>query len=202
MQTDEVLELYEDQEALLKGHFLLASGYHSDRYLQSALVFQNPVYAEKLGYALARKIPERLRRRVNLVVSPALGGMLIGQEVARALRVNHIFMERGEKIHGQKKAPLKLRRGFKIQPGAGCLLVEDVVTTGGSTMEVAGEVTRAGGLVIGAQSIIQRVQHEIDGLPSIGCWFTSLVRLVAPLYDPHECPMCKEKIEFDKPDSS
>ena len=146
MNRETVLDLFRASGALLEGHFRLTSGLHSNGYLQCALVLQHPAHAEKLGAALAEKTRAL---NIGLVVSPALGGLIIGHEVARGLGVRAIFAERQEGV-------LTLRRGFTIAPGERVLVVEDVLTTGGSTRETIDVVTNAGGLVVGAASIINR----------------------------------------------
>ena len=146
MTRENVLDLFRASGALLEGHFRLTSGLHSNGYLQCALVLQHPAHAEKLGAALAEKMRGL---NIGLVVSPALGGLIIGHEVARGLGVRAIFAERQEGV-------LTLRRGFTIAPGERVLVVEDVLTTGGSTRETIDVVTNAGGQVVGAASIINR----------------------------------------------
>src|SRR5687767_15475264 len=146
MTQDDVLKLFRESGALLEGHFKLSSGLHSGGYLQCALVLQHPAHAEALGRALAGKLASH---RPTVVLSPALGGLIIGHEVARGLGVRAIFAERQEGV-------LTLRRGFTIAPGERVLVVEDVLTTGGSTRETIDVVTNAGGQVVGAASIINR----------------------------------------------
>src|SRR3954471_5844859 len=146
MNDTEVLDLFRQSGALLEGHFKLSSGLHSDRYLQSALVLQHPVFAERLGRAIA----ERTRHlQPTAVLSPALGGIVIGQEVGRALGIRALFAERQD-------GTLTLRRGFTLGPNDRVLVVEDVITTGGSTKETAAVAEAAGARVIGAASIIDR----------------------------------------------
>lgn len=182
MTTEEVLTIFEENQALLKGHFLLSSGLHSSRYLQCALVLQHPPVAEKLCAELAAKAKTDPNiGQIDLVIAPALGGVFVAHEVARALGVRALFTERQEKV-------MTLRRGFSIQPGERCLVVEDVVTTGGSTREVMDVVAASGGVTVGAGSLIDRSGGSVDlGVPR-----HALAVLEVPTYKPENCPMCKE----------
>src|SRR5262245_46165041 len=156
MTVEDVLKIFEENEALLKGHFLLTSGLHSNRYLQCALVLQHPAVAEKLCAELAVKAKaDAGLGRIDLVIAPALGGVIVAHEVARALGVRALFTERQEKT-------MTLRRGFQIKSGERCLVVEDVVTTGGSTREVMGVVAGHGGVTAGAGSLIDRSGGAVD----------------------------------------
>src|SRR4051812_20220974 len=146
MTESEVLDLFRQSGALLEGHFRLSSGLHSNRYLQSALVLQHPDFAEQLGRALAKRT-EHLQ--ATAVLSPALGGIVIGQEVGRALHVRALFAERQD-------GKLLLRRGFTLDPSDRVLIVEDVITTGGSTRETIAVAEAAGAQVVGAASIVDR----------------------------------------------
>jgi orotate phosphoribosyltransferase len=176
MDSEAVLDLFRRSGALLEGHFRLTSGLHSSRYLQSALVLQHPDLAETIGRALAERTQHF---QATAVLSPALGGIVIGQEVARALGVRALFAERQD-------GKLTLRRGFTLGPGERVLIVEDVITTGGSTKETAAVAESAGAQVIGAAAIIDRgVDSVAFGLP-----LQTLVRLEVPAYDPAACPMC------------
>ena len=187
MTEADVLDLFRHSGALLDGHFRLSSGLHSDRYLQSALVLQYPDLAERLGVALAA-----LARQLEptAVLSPALGGIVIGQEVGRALGVRALFAERQD-------GGLVLRRGFTLSPSDRVLVVEDVVTTGGSTRETIAVATAAGARVLGAAAIIDRGTDptRLD-LP-----FQSLVHLDVPAYPPEACPMCAQGLAVVKPGS-
>ncbi|MBS1809028.1 MAG: orotate phosphoribosyltransferase [Acidobacteria bacterium] len=191
MTNEEALQTFSDCGALLTGHFLLTSGLHSPRYLQCALVLQHPAIAEKLCAALAAKAQADDRiGQIDLVVAPALGGVIVAHEVARALGVRALFTERQE-------SGMTLRRGFQIQPGERCLVVEDVVTTGGSTREVIEVVRALGGVVAGAGSLIDRSGGAVDlGVPR-----HALAVLEVPTYKPEECPMCKEGTTAIKPGS-
>src|SRR5688500_3051630 len=187
MTQDDALKLFRESGALLEGHFKLSSGLHSGGYLQCALVLQHPAHAEALGRALAGKLASH---RPTVVLSPALGGLIIGHEVARGLGVRAIFAERQEKV-------LTLRRGFTLSPGNRVVVIEDVVTTGGSTKETMVVAEQAGATVVAAGSVIDRS----CGNASLGVAFTSLVTLKLPTYQPDDCPMCKEGSPVVKPGS-
>jgi orotate phosphoribosyltransferase len=189
MNPEEVLDLFRKSGALLEGHFRLTSGLHSDRYLQCALVLQNPQIAAALGADLAARLSQ-LNSSPDFVIAPALGGILVAHEVARAAGVRGLFAERHDGI-------LKLRRGFRIEPGEKCYVVEDVVTTGGSTRETMDVVTSAGGVVIAAGSLIDRSGGRTDlGIPRV-----ALAVLDIPSFKPDECPLCKAGSEATKPGS-
>ena len=182
-----VLDLFRRVGALLDGHFQLSSGLHSSGYLQSALVLQHPREAEACGEALA----DRARLlAANVVLSPALGGIVIGQEVGRALGVRAIFAER-------QGGALMLRRGFTLGRGDRVLVVEDVVTTGGSTRETMEVARAAGAEVVGAASLIDRSggQHQL-GVP-----FHALAAVSLPTYEPGVCPLCAQGSQAIKPGS-
>jgi orotate phosphoribosyltransferase len=185
--ADAVLDRFRRVGALLEGHFRLTSGLHSAGYLQCALVLQHPREAEACGAAIA----ERVRSLgAQAVLSPALGGIVIGQEVARALGVRAIFAERQD-------GTLTLRRGFTLSPGEKVLVVEDVVTTGGSTRETIEVARAAGAQVVGAAAIIDRSggQQRID-VP-----FHALATISLPTYDPASCPLCAAGQPVVKPGS-
>ena len=187
MNQDAVLDLFRKSGALLEGHFRLSSGLHSDRYLQSALVLQYPDSAALLGAALA----ERLRPlQPTVVISPALGGIVIGQDVGRALGVRAIFAERQE-------GKLVLRRGFSMSSSDRAVVVEDVVTTGGSTLETIEVAAGAGAQVVGAGSIIDRGNDAAR----LGVPFHALVKLQVPAYQPDACPLCAQGTPVVKPGS-
>ncbi|MEJ2111663.1 MAG: orotate phosphoribosyltransferase [Acidobacteriota bacterium] len=189
MTQEEVLQIFKESDALLQGHFLLSSGLHSDRYLQCALVLQQPEKAKRLGAALAERLRE-LSQPPDFVIAPALGGILVAHEVARAAGVRGLFAER-------RDGTLILRRGFHIQPGEKGFVVEDVITTGGSTKETIEVVTRAGGTVIAAGSLIDRT----GGTADLGVPRTALAVLDIPAYTPDTCPLCKAGSEAIKPGS-
>jgi orotate phosphoribosyltransferase len=187
MTQSEVLDLFRQAGALLEGHFRLSSGLHSDRYLQSALVLQHPDFAERLGRALASRL-EHLQPTV--VVSPALGGIVIGQEVGRALQVRSIFAERQD-------GRLTLRRGFTLAAADRAVVVEDVITTGLSTRETIDAAEAAGARVLGAAAIIDRgVDPTRLNVP-----LQALVRMEVAAYQPDACPMCAAGQPVVKPGS-
>lgn len=187
MESSAVLSLFRESGALHEGHFKLSSGLHSPGYLQSALVLQHPRHAETLGHALA----EPLRRlKATVVLSPALGGLIIGHEVARALGVRAIFAERAE-------GALTLRRGFSVSPDDRVVVIEDVVTTGGSTRETMAVATAAGATVVGAGAIVDRS----GGSPGLNVPFHALVTLSLPTYQPDACPLCQAGVPVTKPGS-
>ena len=187
LSQSEVLDLFRATGAFLEGHFRLSSGLHSSKYLQCALVLQHPSHAETLGRALAERVPAE----VHVVASPALGGLIIGHEVARALGVRHVFTER------DAERRMTLRRGFRIAPGERVLIVEDVITTGGSSLEVAEVVRGLGGQVAAAASIIDRSGGAADlGVPRV-----ALAVLAVETWPPAECPLCAQGIHVEKPGS-
>jgi len=190
--TESVLELFRFTGAYLEGHFRLTSGLHSDRYLQCALVLEHPKAAEKLGKMLANSLQAKLPAGVSVVVSPALGGLIIGHEVARALGCRHIFTERDP-----ESRKMVLRRGFSVESGETACVVEDVITTGGSTADVIAVLQAAGAKVAAAGSIIDRSGGTADvGVPRV-----ALATLNVAAYSPEECPLCRQGIRLVKPGS-
>jgi orotate phosphoribosyltransferase len=187
MDQDATLALFRRAGALLEGHFRLTSGLHSNGYLQSALVLQHPADAGALGAALASKVASW---RPDVVLSPALGGVIIGHEVARALMVRALFAERAD-------GNLTLRRGFALKRGERVLIVEDVVTTGGSTRETIDVATASGAQVVGATALIDRS----GGAAQLGVPFEALARLALPTYEPAGCPLCGQGLPVVKPGS-
>jgi orotate phosphoribosyltransferase len=187
MTRDALLDLYRTSGALLEGHFRLTSGLHSSGYLQCALVLQHPPHAEALGRAIAERVREL---RPAVVLSPALGGLIIGHEVARALGVRAIFAERQD-------GKLALRRGFALGPGERVLVVEDVMTTGGSTRETIDVARAAGGQVVGTASIVDRS----GGTIAFDVPFAALLQIALPTYDPDKCPLCAAGLAVVKPGS-
>ena len=177
MTDEEVLDEFRAADALLEGHFILSSGLRSPRYLQCARVLMDPARAERIARALAAKLPDEIRREIDLVVSPAMGGVIIGHEMGRALGKPAIFVERPQ-------GTFEVRRGFRIEPGDKVLLVEDVVTTGLSSREAIKAVEQAGGNVIGAASIVDRSSGNAD----LGVPYTSLIRIDVPTYDADALP--------------
>jgi orotate phosphoribosyltransferase len=197
-----VKDIYEKHGALLKGHFLLSSGKHSPYYLQSARVLEYPEVAEELAKALAKEIIEA-EVKVDTVCSPAIGGLLTGYELARALGVRFIFTER---VQGE----MTLRRGFEVKKGEKVLICEDIITTGGSAMEAAREIEKRGGVVVAFAAIANRgVCKRVNGktdrkpeckLPKDKPLF-ALADFEFDVYAPEECPMCKEGSKPVKPGS-
>jgi orotate phosphoribosyltransferase len=187
MTRDELLDLFRRSGALLEGHFRLSSGLHSSGYLQCALVLQHPQPAEALGRAIAERAREL---RPTVVLSPALGGVIIGQEVGRALGVRAIFAERQD-------GALTLRRGFIVSESDRVLVIEDVLTTGGSTRETMQVATAAGGRVVGAGAIVDRS----GGTASFNVPFAALLEINLPTYEPDKCPLCAQGVAVTKPGS-
>jgi orotate phosphoribosyltransferase len=184
---DSILEHFKYCDAYLEGHFELSSGLHSPNYLQCALALQYPSDASGYGRLIAEKF---VAENVGAVASPAIGGLVIGYGVAQALNVRFLWTER-------QNGEMTLRRGFSIKPGERILVVEDVITTGGSTRECIATLTAAGANVIGAASVVDRSNGTADvGVPRI-----SLVSIDVPSYKPEDCPMCKAGGKSEKPGS-
>jgi len=177
MNDDEVLAEFRASKALLEGHFLLSSGRHSAHYLQCARVLMHPERAGRLAVALAGRIPRDLRKELTKVVSPAMGGVIIGHEMGRALGVEAMFVERPE-------GTFELRRGFALEPGDKVLLVEDVVTTGLSSREAIKAIEAAGGIVVAAVALVDRSAGTAD----LGVPFYPLIALNFPTYAADEVP--------------
>ncbi|MEA2012490.1 MAG: orotate phosphoribosyltransferase [Verrucomicrobiota bacterium] len=175
--------------ALLNGHFLLRSGLHSNRYFQAALALQHTKTAEKICTALADLFKNT---EIETVISPAIGGIVVGQEVGRALGVKAIFAEK------DKNDELILRRGFKIAKGEKILVAEDVVTRGGRVQQTVDLVRELGGDVVGVAVIVDR---SAGNAPDFGAPMKSLLELTIETYNPNECPMCKKNLPMDKPGS-
>ena len=182
----EVMQVFRETGAYLRGHFRLTSGLHSAEYLQCALVLQHPAIAERFGRELAQKLPH-----AALVASPAIGALTIGHEVARAAGSRFIFTER------DASGKMTLRRGFSVQPDETAIVIEDVVTTGGSSKEVIELLRAAGANVLGAGSIIDRSGGRAElGVPRI-----ALATLDAVAWTAEECPLCREGVAIEKPGS-
>ena len=190
MTDDDVLAEFRAAEALLEGHFILSSGLRSSRYLQCARVLMNPARAERLAVALAAKIPAEAKAQVTAVIAPAMGGLICGYELARALGVDSMFVER-------PTGSFELRRGFRLEPGQQVLLMEDVVTTGLSSREAIAAITAAGGVVIHAAALVDRSGGKAD----LGVAFTPLIRLDVPSYQPDALPPELEALPAIKPGS-
>jgi orotate phosphoribosyltransferase len=195
MTRDELLDLYRQSGALLEGHFRLTSGLHSPGYLQGALVLQHPQQAEALGRAIADRVRDL---GATVVLSPALGGVVIGQEVGRALGVRAIFAERQD-------GRLALRRGFTLDGTDRVLVVEDVMTTGGSTRETIEVAKAAGGEVVGTASIVDRSPSTVSGQATTSLQFdvpfVTLLRIDLPTYEQDACPLCAQGLPVVKPGS-
>lgn len=190
MTDDDVLAEFRAADALLEGHFILSSGLRSPRYLQCARVLMNPRRAARLAEALATRIPAELRTRITAVVAPAMGGVIAGQEMARALDVDAMFVER-------PTGTFELRRGFRLEPGQDVLMMEDVVTTGLSSREAIKAIETAGGRVIAGAALVDRS----NGTADIGVPFFPLIRLEVPTYQPDDLPPELAAIPAIKPGS-
>ncbi|WP_027442731.1 orotate phosphoribosyltransferase [Erythrobacter cryptus] len=190
MTQDEVLAEFRASGALLEGHFKLSSGRHSAHYLQCARVLMNPARAARIAAAVVAGIPAAVREAVEVVVSPAMGGIIIGHEVARVLEKDALFLERPEGV-------FHLRRGFALKPGAKVLMVEDVVTTGLSSREAIAAVAREGGEVIAECAIIDRSCGTVD----LGVPFHPLIAIDFPTYDPDSLPESLARLPVTKPGS-
>lgn len=187
MRSEEVIERFKATGALLEGHFVLSSGLHSSTYLQCAIALEDPIAAAAFGYAIAEQFQNQ---NVEAVASPAIGGIIIGYEVARHLGVRFIWTER-------ENGRMTLRRGFTVVPGERVLVVEDVVTTGGSTRETITALSEAGADVVGAASIIDRSGGKAD----VGVPRTALATLVVPAVEPSGCEACARGDVAIKPGS-
>lgn len=190
MLEDDILSEFRSCNALLEGHFILSSGKHSANYLQCARVLMNPERAGRMALALATKLPRDLRSAVQCVISPAMGGIIIGQEMGRALGVDAMFVERPE-------GTFELRRGFTLNEGTKVLLVEDVVTTGLSSREAIKAINAAGGEVIAAVALVDRTGGKVD----LGVPFHPLVSINIPVYDADDLPPELAAIPAVKPGS-
>jgi len=190
MTEDEVLHEFRASEALLEGHFKLSSGRHSSHYLQCARVLMDPMRAARLATALVQKIPRELRQKIDKVVSPAMGGVIIGHEVGRALDKEAMFVERPE-------GTFEFRRGFGLKEGEKVLMVEDVVTTGLSSREAIAAIEAAGGEVVATAALVDRSGGEVEfGVP-----FFPLVQLSIPTYAEDELPSELAALPVEKPGS-
>ena len=190
MTDEDVLSEFRAAGALLEGHFLLSSGRHSAHYLQCARVLMNPDRAGRLAVALAARLPRELRGKIDKVVSPAMGGLIIGHEMGRALQVDAVFVER-------PTGTFELRRGFAIEPGEKVLMVEDVVTTGLSSREAIAAVSREGAEVIAECAIIDRSCGSVD----LGVPFFPLISIDFPTYDEADIPESLSSVAVTKPGS-
>ena len=190
MSDEDILAEFRAADALLEGHFILSSGLRSPRYLQCARVLMDGARAERLAQALAAKIPAELRERIEAVVSPAMGGVIIGHEMGRALGRPAMFVERPQGV-------FELRRGFRLEPGTKVLMVEDVVTTGLSSREAIEAVRAAGGDVIAEAALVDRSGGKAD----LGVPFVPLIRIDVPTYEADALPPELASIPATKPGS-
>ena len=190
MTDDDIFNEFRAAEALLEGHFILSSGLRSPRYLQCARVLMNPARAARLADEAARRLPADIRNAIDVVVSPAMGGIIIGHEMGRALNKDALFLERPDGV-------FSLRRGFRLEPGQKVLMVEDVVTTGLSSREAIEAVKREGGEVIAEASLVDRSNGSVD----LGVPFFPLIRLDVPTYDADSLPPDLAAIPAVKPGS-
>ena len=188
MTNQELLQAFRETGALLEGHFLLRSGLHSGQYFQCALLLQQMPLVEKIGAALAAKFDAA---GIDTVIAPAMGGLVIGQEVARQLRKRFIFVEKEDN-------KLKLRRGFKVAKGERILVVEDVITKGGRVQETLDIVRALGGQIVGIGVVVDRSGGEVNlGVPT-----QSLGQLHVEAFEPVNCPFCKQGLRLVKPGSA
>jgi orotate phosphoribosyltransferase len=190
LSSQDILDEFRRCGALLEGHFRLSSGRHSGHYLQCARVLMNPARAARLAEATCAKIPEEVLEQVDVVVSPAMGGIIMGHEVARALGKDAMFLERPD-------GAFHLRRGFALEPGAKVLMVEDVVTTGLSSREAIAAVGAEGGEVIAECSLVDRSGGSVD----LGVPFYPLVAIDFPTYAEDEVPEALARVAIAKPGS-
>lgn len=187
MNNKEITEILIKCDVLLEGHFLLTSGKHSNKYLQCAKLFQYPEYSEVVSKELADKLK---KYKADVIIGPAIGGIILAYEVARQLRQKALFAERENGV-------MKLRRGFEIKKGSRVVVVEDVVTTGGSVKEVIGLVENLGSSVVAVGSIIDRSNGEAD----FKCHFENILKVNVESFDADECPLCKQGSAPYKPGS-
>ena len=190
LTEEEILAEFRNCDALLQGHFILSSGRHSSRYLQCARLLMDPARASRMAEALVAKIPQNIRRAIDIVVSPAMGGVIVGHEMGRALGLEALFLERPEGI-------FELRRGFRLEPGQKVLMMEDVVTTGLSSGEAIQAIRDAGGEVVAAGALIDRS----NGAAQFDVPFFPLVALDVPSYAADEVPPELAAIPTSKPGS-
>ena len=183
----EIINMFKKTGALLTGHFKLSSGLHSGQYLQCALVLQRPEYAARLGEGIADKFKDK---KITCVAGPALGGIIIAHEVAKALRTKCVFGER-------ESGKMTLRRGFKLSPQDKVLVVEDIITTGKSIRELIGVIKASGAQIVGIGALADRSAAKID----FGYDIQALIKLDIKTFNPDECPLCKKDIPLTKPGS-
>ncbi|AZT90328.1 orotate phosphoribosyltransferase [Caldicellulosiruptor changbaiensis] len=187
MNESAYLQMFKDTDALLEGHFLLTSGKHSSKYLQCAKILQYPNLADAICKDLAKNF---VGQEIDVVIGPAIGAIILSYELARQLNCRSIFAEREDGI-------MKLRRGFKIEEGEKVLVVEDVITTGGSVKEIIEIVKENGGEIVGVAGIVDRSGGKLD----LGYPLKTLLTLEIETYEPDDCPLCREGIPIVKPGS-
>lgn len=187
LSKDEILEIFRTTGVMLEGHFLLTSGRHSDKYMQCAKLFQYPDISEMFCKELAQKFANQ---KIDLVVGPAIGGIIIAYETARQLNVKNVFAERENGV-------MTFRRGFEIPQNANILVVEDVVTTGGSVKEVVQLIKDAGANIAGVGCIVDRSNGHVD----FGCDFQAILSMEVVSYEPENCPICASGMPLVKPGS-
>ncbi len=187
MTTSPLLDLFTSTGALLEGHFKLTSGRHSNSYFQCAKVLQHPEHLSAICRAIAEHFAEK---GVETVISPAIGGIVVGTEVGRQLGVKTIFAERKEGV-------MTIRRGFSVEPGERVLVIEDVITTGGSVLEVIRLIEAAGGVVVGVGSVVDRS----NGRVRLADEQFSVLSMEVVSFTPEECPLCKKGVAIDAPGS-
>ncbi len=190
MTEDDILGEFKTAEALLEGHFILSSGLHSPRYLQCARVLMDPARAARLATALVERLPAEIRNAIDIVVAPAMGGVIIGHEMGRALGTEALFVERPE-------GTFELRRGFRLEKGQRVLMMEDVVTTGLSSREAIVAIEKAGGIVIAAGALVDRSNGSVD----LGVPFFALIQLDVPTYTADALPPALAAVPAMKPGS-
>lgn len=190
MEQNQVIEVLKQCDVLQEGHFCLTSGKHSNRYMQCARLFEHPVESKRLCDELAKRIEELGLGSLDLVVGPAIGGIIMAYQMAASLGLRNIFAER-------ENGAMTLRRGFEVQAGERVLICEDVVTTGGSVKEVIEVLQQAGAQVVAVSSIVDRSKGSVD----FGCPFVPLVSVEFDVYEADECPLCKEGSDAKKPGS-
>ncbi len=187
LTREEIIQLFKEKEVMLEGHFLLTSGRHSDKYMQCAKLFQYADVSELICKQLAGQFAGV---KIDLVAGPAIGGIIMAYEMGRQLGVKNIFAERDNGV-------MTLRRGFEVPGGANVLVVEDVVTTGGSVREVIELIRQSGANVAGVGSVVDRSAGQVD----FGCDFKAVLSMEVKSYEPHECPICKQGLPLVKPGS-
>ncbi|MEQ1549114.1 MAG: orotate phosphoribosyltransferase [Chakrabartia sp.] len=190
MTEDDILGEFKAAEALLEGHFILSSGLHSPRYLQCARVLMDPARAARLAAALVARLPAEIRSAIDIVVAPAMGGVIIGHEMGRALGTEALFVERPD-------GTFELRRGFRLEPGQRVLMMEDVVTTGLSSREAIVAIEKAGGIVIAAGALVDRSNGSVE----LGVPFFALIQLDVPTYAADALPPALAAVPAMKPGS-